>query len=297
MPIASMTGFGEAAGTAGGLAWRIEIRSVNGRGLDMRFRLPQGADALEPVLRAAVRERLARGSVTVQVSVERERAPASFRVDEKALGDLLDALDTINATLGRRPLDRSDIDPLRLVGIRGLVEAGELSDTLSKEERAAIADDMDVALSVLVRNRETEGEHLKQVVLAQMDAIAGLVAEAEASPARTPEAIRERLARNIARLSDQPGLDEARLHQEAVLLATKADIREEIDRLHAHVDAARGLVSGDGPAGRKLDFLAQEFNREANTLCSKSNDPDVTRIGMELKVIIDQFREQVQNIE
>lgn len=297
MPLASMTGFGRAEGALGDLTWRVELRSVNGRGLDIRTRLSSGAEALEADVRQAVRGRLKRGSVSIAIQLSRDKDLAGVGLNETALNGVLAALDRTAAILGQPAPGRERLEPLRLLALRGVLDSGEGGETLTDQERAAVVAGANLALDGLVADRAAEGARLTEIVAAQVGAIEELVEEAERSPARSADAIKARLTENVARLAEIEGFDAARLHQEAVLLATKADIREEIDRLKAHVAAARDLLASDQPAGRRLDFLAQEFNREANTLCSKSNDVDVTRIGMELKVMIDQLREQVQNIE
>ncbi len=297
MAIHSMTGFGQADGVAGAVSWRIEVRSVNGRGLDMRLRLPPGAEALDPLIRSAARSALKRGALNVTVNVTTDRPQAQIKLNDDAVQGVLTAIDAVAEALGQPAPDRKTIDPMRILSVRGVLDSGDPNEALSEETRAAIEAGFRSALDALIADRRGEGERLATVMSDQIEAIDGLVAEAERSPARAPDAIKERLARNIGRLTETDGFDEARLTQEAVILATKADIREELDRLHAHVASARDLLANGGAVGRRLDFLAQEFNREANTLCSKSNDADITRIGMELKVVIDQFREQVQNIE
>lgn len=295
MALASMTGFARVEGTYGEYQWHWEIRSVNGRGLDVRLRLPQGYDRLEPSLREMAKKHLARGSLTIALQMQRTQPTGAVRVNQDALAAILAACDTLTAT-GKIDAPRAD----GLLAMKGIVEVDE--DIADEETRAALdaalLKSFDDALARLVEMRLSEGAHLAAVLEARMSEIEALSKEANANPSRTPEAIGKRLGEQVAQLLEAaPALDGQRLHQEAVLLATKADIREELDRLNAHVEGTRALLSGSGAVGRKLEFLSQEFNREANTICSKSNDVALTRIGLELKSVVDQLREQVQNVE
>ncbi len=295
MTLRSMTGFGQAAGAAAGYRWQWDIRSVNGRGLDVRLRLPQGFEALELKAREAVARRLARGSVAVGLTVQREGGAGEVRLNETALTSVLAAVAKLRAT--------GDFDrprPEGILAIKGVLEAVD-----STEDEAAVArrtramlDDLDKALERLAEARAEEGARLKPIVESQLASIEAMVVRISALPSRQPAEIRRRLEEQLNRLLEAaPALDPSRLHQEAAILATKADVEEELVRLRAHIAAARDLLSSDEPVGRKFDFLSQEFNREANTVCSKSNDVEVTRVGLELKATIDQMREQVQNIE
>jgi uncharacterized protein (TIGR00255 family) len=294
MTLSSMTGFARSAGARGGTSWHWEVRSVNGRGLDIRLRLPAGYETLEPRIREMAARRLARGSITISLNVQREAA-SELRLNETVLRQALAAVEHIRAS--------GDFDPPRpdgLLGVRGVIETVE--PTESEEETdarlRAMLESLDVAISGVTEARLEEGARLEAVVSAQLVAIDELTDRVSASPARSPELIRARLKEQIAKLMDATStLDEARLYQEAALLAQRADVEEELKRLKAHVAAARDLIASSEPVGRKLDFLAQEFNREANTLCSKANDVEITRLGLELKAVIDQMREQVQNIE
>jgi uncharacterized protein (TIGR00255 family) len=293
--LASMTAFARADGTAGGVRWTWEMRSVNGKGLELRLRLPPGYEPLEPQIRERCGKRLTRGNVQATLSLESDAPAQRLRINEAALADVLAAMERIGSRLSVQPPTLDGI-----LSIRGVVENGE--DERDPEAEAALQKDMlaglDRALADLVAMREREGAAIGAVLAARIDEIARLAGEAEASPARRPETIRARLAEQVAALLDAaPALDPDRLHQEAVLLATKADIREELDRLAAHVQAARALLGEGGPVGRRLDFLAQEFNREVNTLCAKANDRSLTAIGLELKAVVDQLREQIQNLE
>ena len=295
MTVTSMTGFARIDGSSGRTRWSIEIKTVNGKGLDIRLRLPPGFDALEGPARAATASRFSRGSCQIGLTVKRETATTAVRINRPVLDAVVAAMAEVGKTL--------DAAPPRLDGlfaIKGVLETDEPDET--EAERAALHRDLlaglDAALAACAAMRVGEGEALARVLHARVDEIAALAREAEASPARQPATIRDKLAAQIRQLIDAaPALDPDRLHQEALMLASKADIREELDRLAAHVALARDLLGQDGPVGRKLDFLAQEFNREVNTLCSKSNDVSLTTIGLALKTVVEQFREQVQNIE
>jgi uncharacterized protein (TIGR00255 family) len=295
MAIKSMTGFARSDGALGALGWHWEAKSVNGRGLDVRVRLAPGFEGLEPQVRDAVAKHLVRGSVSVMLATERREGVTEVRLNEVALAQVLKAAERISHLTGAPPPTAEGL--LALKGVLEVVEPAE--DAAEVEARtAAMLASLDDTLSGLAAARASEGDRLAAVLSTQTDEIARLVEAAKSSPARSAEAIGARLAEQVRRIVDTgAGLDPARLHQEAVLVATRADIAEEIERLEAHVAAARDLLGEKGAVGRKLDFLAQEFNREANTLCSKSNDVEITRIGLALKAVIDQMREQVQNIE
>ncbi len=295
MTVSSMTGFARVDGAGEAERWHWEIRSVNGRGLDLRMRLPAGFERLEPVVREKAKARLDRGSLSITLSVQRLASGGGIRVNEAVLKTLLAACETMTAS--------SNVAPPRADGLLSLRGVLESDDDLADEEARLALDSrllagLDEALGELVRMRRAEGAHLASILESRLARIAELVAEAEATPSRQPETIAARLAQQIAQIVEAaPTMDSDRLHQEAVLLATKNDIREELDRLVAHIAAARDLIKAGGPVGRKLEFLTQEFNREANTLCSKSNDVSLTRVGLELKSVVDQLREQVQNVE
>ncbi len=295
MSLASMTGFARAHGASGPYAWAWEIKSVNSKGLDLRLRLPSGWDAVEPAVRGAATKMLARGAVSAVLDVKREGAVASVRVNEDVLAAVIDKMRAIAKQVDAQPPTLDGI--LAMKGVIEVTESEESEDTRKQAEIDVIAG-FERALADLVQARRGEGEALRTILAARIDEIARLVAAAEESPARTPEAIRAKLAEQIQTLLDTgTKFDSDRLHQEALLIAAKVDVREEIDRLTAHVSAARELLRNGGAVGRRLDVLAQEFNREANTLCSKANDASLTRIGLELKAVVDQFREQVQNLE
>ena len=296
MPLSSMTGFARVSGALGKARWTWEARSVNAKGLDVRIRVPTGWDAIEQAARTIAQARLKRGSVQATLTLERPADPPEARVNEAALEAVLAAASAISARLpgaGQPSIDA-------LLAQKGVIEFVEPEETAEERTAAAeaMATDFATAMTELEAARGREGVALETVLLERLAAISSLTAQADACPSRTPEAIRRRLAEQVeALLGGAPALDPDRLHQEAALLAAKADIREEIDRLHAHVEAARELI-GDGVAvGRRLDFLAQEFGRESNTLCAKSNDRALTAIGLELKAVVEQFREQVQNVE
>jgi uncharacterized protein (TIGR00255 family) len=295
MNLKSMTGFARTSGHRPPWAWAWEIKAVNAKGLDVRLRLPPGFDRIEAEARAKLTGGLARGTVYATLTAQREATIPQVRINTEILDALVEAV----ANMPSNPNMRlASLDGL--LGVRGVVEVTDAADdegVLAEAAAAALAG-LDVALKDLVQARRAEGAALQAVLGARVERIAALTQSAEDCPGRKVEAVKARLARSIALLTDaSPALDPARLHQEALLMAAKADVREELDRLNAHVAAARELLASDAPAGRKLDFLAQEFAREANTLCSKSNDAALTSLGMELRVEIEQLREQVQNIE
>ena len=295
MGLASMTGFARADGAMAGLRWTFELKTVNGRGLDIRVRVPTGLDALEAAARAAIGARLVRGTCNATLSVTREGGQPLVKINEPVLESLVAALDVLK--------ERVDATPPSLDGllaVKGVVEVAEPEpdEAARAAEQAAMLETLDKALDQLEGARRAEGDALECVLNDRLDTIEKLTKTVEAHPARTPEAIKERLKEQVAALlGAAPMLDADRLHQEAVLLATKADVREELDRLYAHVGAARALLKEGKAVGRRLDFLAQEFGRESNTLVSKSNHVSLTAAGLELKTVIEQFREQVQNVE
>ena len=296
MGLSSMTGFARASGQTETLSWSWEIRSVNGKGLDVRLRLPSGFEALDPLLRKALAARFSRGSIQVGLQVRRHGDMLAVRINSALLDWLIEQVRQLEGRLG---MTAAPVDPARLLSLRGVLEPEEEDpDALLAEVRQPLLETFNEAVEDLAETRRREGARITEVLSAQVDQIAELVRQARNNPARTPEAIRERLRQQVQRLLETgQELDEQRLYQEAVILAAKADVEEELDRLDAHVAAARELLAGEGPAGRRLDFLAQEFNREANTLCSKANAASISATGMELKVVIDQFREQAANIE
>lgn len=291
--ISGMTGFGRADGAVDGWSWSIEARSVNGRNLEIRFRGPPGFDNLERLAKASAQARLNRGQVTLGVQAKRaEAGAAALKVNEDVLLRYLQLANQL-AEEGATPPSADG-----LLGLRGVLEAPEEDEDLEAKAaiETAMAKSVAEAIDALKASREREGEQLLPVITGFIDRIEALVADAEGEAATQVEAIRERFTRRITELApDAPGLED-RIFLEAAALATKADVREELDRLTAHVASARTLLQ-QPPAGRKLDFLMQEFMREANTLCSKSATTPLTGIGLELKAVIEQLREQVQNVE
>jgi uncharacterized protein (TIGR00255 family) len=293
--ISSMTGFARAQGALAPWRWTIEIKCVNAKGLDLRLRAPVGFDRIEAEARARLAKALSRGTVFANISATREGATVTARIDVALLAEV--------AAAARQAAERFGLAPPTLDGllaVRGVVETVEAVDDEAALAAAAQAMliTLDEAIAAAVAARRSEGEALRKVLAERLDAIAALTQAADDNPARRPEAVQGRLAATVAALTGAArGLDETRLHQEALLLAAKADIREELDRLHAHVAAARALLAEGGPVGRRLDFLAQEFGREANTLCAKANDVSLTAQGLELRAQIEQLREQAQNIE
>lgn len=294
MPIASMTGFSRVQGRSGAWLWTWEIKTVNARGLDIRLRLPAGFDPIESEMRSRIASRLERGACHATLNASRAETKPTVRVDNAALQAVIDAIAHV-------PLDghvrRASLDGI--LALRGIVEIGEPAEDEAARTvlHAAVLSGLSDALGALLEMRRTEGRALHKVLVDRMARIGMLAKMAEDAPGRTPEAVRERLARQVEALGLAHGLDSNRLHQEAMLLAAKSDIREELDRLVAHVASASALLAKGGAVGRRLDFLAQELGREANTLCAKSNDTELTAIGLDLKIEIEQFREQVQNIE
>lgn len=295
MSLQSMTGFARAEAEDGLVAVTWELRSVNGRGLEARLRLPPGYDRLEQSARGAILKMFSRGNVQASLNISRDEALKRPVVDEKLLAEFAAIAHRLHEEHGTAPATADG-----LMSLRGVMEM--LDNTSDQEGRdrldALILRLLDEALQSLKQARSDEGSALVEMLLGQVTSIEALTLKAEADPSREPDNIRKRLEAQLRPLLDSASqLDETRLYQEAALLATKADIREEIDRLKTHVASARALLKDKGPAGRKLDFLAQEFNRESNTLCSKANAATVTAIGLDLKVVVDQFREQIQNLE
>lgn len=291
--IASMTGFARDEGAEAGHAWTWEVRSVNGKQLDVRPRLANGFERLDPEVRRAVANRFKRGNISMTLSVQRVEATGRYRLNR----DLLDQVMAISRELDDYGAARPRLDSL--LAVRGVIEAVEdLEEAAEARLIEAIGASADRALDALVVARAEEGARLATILTGLLDRIEALVRDAAGTAAAQPDALRARLRQQLDELTESlPAVSEDRLAQEAALLIAKADIREELDRLAAHIDQARGMLAKGGAMGRRLDFLCQEFNREANTLCSKSADVTLTRIGLELKAVIEQFREQVQNIE
>jgi len=295
MNVQSMTGFARSHGERDGTAFAWELKSVNGKALEVRLRLPAGLERLEQPVRQAIQKRFSRGNFQVTLNIAARGNRQVPIVNEAFLKDI--------AGLARRLVEQFDCRPASadgLLALRGVLDLPEASE--SEEEKAALDASvlacLDDGLAALETARLEEGRALAALLSDHLDEIETLTSTVEKDPSREPAAIRERLAGQVRLLIDAtPPLDESRLHMEAAFLATKADIREEIDRLKTHTGAARTLLAGEGPVGRKLDFLSQEFNRESNTLCSKANAASITAVGLELKAAVDRFREQVQNLE
>lgn len=295
MALQSMTGFARREGAAHGLRWAWELRSVNGKGLETRVRLPQGCERYEPEIRKLCTAAFRRGNIQVSLTLADEGAAARPVVNEAALQSVLAIAEEVGQRITAEP-PRID----GLLNIRGVLEfrEPEADAAVSEARDASCLEGLAGAVADLKAMREGEGSALAAILEGQLSSVETIVAKIEADPSRSIDAIRQRLSEQVALLVDaNSSLDPARLHAEAALLAAKADVREEIDRLIAHVSASRDLLAAGDPVGRRMDFLAQEFNREANTICSKSNAASVTAAGLDLKVVIDQFREQIQNLE
>ena len=296
MPLSSMTGFAEGRGAQGNLRWRWEVRSVNGRNLDIRLRIPAGYEGLEPGARILAGERFGRGSIQAALTVTTEEGGRGFRIDSETLSEAVQ--------VAKRVAEETGLPPARvdgLLALRGVVvqeDAAQLDDDERSARNAAMLASLADALDQMAIARTDEGTKIEKMLLSQVNEIEARTAEGRKLAANLPQAFRDKMQAQLDELLG-PGsnVPEERLAQEVALLATRADLREELDRLAAHCQEARNLFGASGPTGRKLDFLAQEFNREANTLCAKSSDIALTREGLALKAVIDQFREQVQNVE
>ena len=295
MALSSMTGFARSHGASGPYTFEWELKSVNAKGFDLRVRLPQGFDELEAHAKKRAGELLVRGTVYANLNVKRANAVAQVRINE----DVLNAVVKVASSIaGKIDAVAPSVDGL--LAIKGVIEVVEPESDAEEDKVARLAAmaAFDEALESLVEMRRREGATLGQVLGTRVDEIEQLARRAEAAPGRKPEAIRARLAEQVAALLETSDrFDQDRLSQEALLIATKADIREELDRIASHVAQARDMLGKGGPVGRRLDFLAQEFNREVNTCCSKSNDVELTNTGLEMKNVVEQFREQVQNLE
>jgi uncharacterized protein (TIGR00255 family) len=295
MVLSSMTGFARGHGASGPYAFEWELKSVNAKGFDLRMRLPPGWDELESFAKKRASEVLSRGTVYANFNVKRTNAISTVRVNE----DVLASIVRIAGTLASK-IDAVAPSIDGLLSIKGVIEIvePENDEVEDKAAREAAAVAFDQTLAHLVDMRQREGVALGQILLQRMNEIEQLAGKAEAAPGRKPDAVKARLAEQIAVLLETSDrFDPDRLNQEAVLIAAKADIREELDRIASHVAQAREMIAKGGPVGRRLDFLAQEFNREVNTCCSKSNDIELTNTGLEMKNVVEQFREQVQNLE
>ena len=296
MPCQSMTGYARAEGSEGALAWTWEAKSVNGRGLEIRCRLPAGHDALEIPAREAATKRFKRGSLNLALAVRRQGTTAPISVNETRLARLAE----IAQDLQRRLPDLRPASIDGLLALRGVIESGESEDenTVTADVLKPMLASLDKALDGLAAARAAEGARLNDDLGRRLTEIAGLTDRAAAAAAVDVNGRKERIREQVRNLLETaPALSEDRLLAEAALLASKGDVTEEIERLRSHVAAARDMLAGTEPVGRRLDFLCQEFNREANTLCSKAADLALTGIGLELKASIEQFREQVQNAE
>jgi uncharacterized protein (TIGR00255 family) len=295
MALSSMTGFARIHGASGPYAFEWELKSVNAKGFDLRMRLPPGWDDLEASVKKRATEVLSRGTVYANLNVKRANAVSTVRVNEEVLASIVKAATQL---AGKIDAVAPSVDGL--LGIKGVIEViepeGDEAEDASAKAAAAVS--FEEALSNLVAMRRREGTALGQILSQRMDEIELLAKRAEAAPGRKPEAIKARLAEQIAALlQSSDRFDPDRLNQEALLIAAKADIREELDRIASHISQTREMIGKGGPIGRRLDFLAQEFNREVNTCCSKSNDLELTNTGLEMKNVVEQFREQVQNLE
>lgn len=295
MALSSMTGFARSHGTSGPYAFEWELKSVNAKGFDFRMRLPPGWDDIEATTRKRATELLSRGTVYANLSVKRTGAASVIRINDEVLASILKVASEISA---RTDAVAPSVDGL--LGIKGVIEVAEPESDEAELQaaRAAVTAAFEQALQSLIDMRKREGTALGQILVLRMDEIERLAKRAEAAPGRRPEAIRARIAEQVALLLDTSDrFDSDRLSQEAIMIAAKADIREELDRIASHIAQTRELLGKGGAVGRRLDFLAQEFNREVNTTCSKSNDIELTNTGLEMKNVVEQFREQVQNLE
>ncbi|MEF3047375.1 YicC/YloC family endoribonuclease [Pseudotabrizicola sp. L79] len=294
----SMTGFAARKGQGAGYSWAWDVRSVNGKGLDLRLRVPDWIDGLEALLRAEMQKALGRGNVSLSLKVARdETGEGGLRVNMAVLPTVLTALQEIEAAAMASGVTLGQATAADLLSLRGVLETSSQSDDTTAL-RAALMQDFAPLMADFATMRAAEGAALKGVIAGQLDQIASLTADAKAQAGARREEARASLAEALARVMDSiDSVDETRLTQELALIAVKNDVTEELDRLGAHVDAARLLLGEPGPVGRKFDFLMQEFMREANTLCSKAQSLALTRIGLDLKTVIDQLREQVQNVE
>ena len=295
MALSSMTGFARSHGASGPYTFEWELKSVNAKGFDLRLRLPPGWDELEALAKKRAGELLSRGTVYANLNVKRANAASIVRINEDVLSSIVRVAGEL---AGRIDAVAPSIDGL--LAIKGVIEVvePESNEDEDKAAKAAAAASFEQALTELVQMRRREGTTLGQILGQRMDEIERLAKKAEAAPGRKPEAIRARLAEQVAALLEASDrFDSDRLNQEALMIAAKADIREELDRIASHISQVREMIGKGGPVGRRLDFLAQEFNREVNTCCSKSNDLELTNTGLEMKNVVEQFREQVQNLE
>ena len=295
MALQSMTGFARVDASSESGNWTWELRSVNGKGLDIRTRLPNGMEDLDAELRKLIGASLKRGNISVSLQFQKLSNDETLIVNEQLAENLWAAAETLRSKFGGEMPSIAE-----LMNMRGVVEIvdAEPDEARKAKRKSDILASLREAVSELAQVREHEGEAISEVLKDQVTKIEALRVGIDQNEARSESNIREKLSFQVKQLVDAgSGLDEQRIHQEAAILATKADLQEEIDRLAVHVASARQMLSGNGPIGRKMDFLAQEFNRECNTICSKSNDAGVTTLGLDMKIVIDQFREQIQNME
>lgn len=291
-----MTGFARTEGQNDTCSWSWEIKSVNAKGLDVRCRLGSNFDNLEPVVRERAAKLFRRGNLTINLTSSKNQKATAYQINTQAVEGITTLLPELESRFGN--LTAPSVADL--LALRGVLEPVE--DNISEEDKKAldeaVLESMDQTLAALVQMRQEEGARLRSVLIEQLDTLTRLTTEAGELAALQPDAIRDRLHEQLTEILDAiPALSEERLAQEVAILVSKSDIREELDRLKSHEGAVRELLSGGGAVGRKLDFLCQELNREANTLCSKSSDVELTRVGLDLKAVIEQFREQIQNIE
>lgn len=295
MALVSMTGFADAQGAFDTLRWRWEVRSVNGRSLDLRLRLPPGMDGIEPAARVLAGERFRRGNIQAVLTMEQQEGARGLRIDTAILAEAVKLARQIALESGLAPARVDGI--LALKGVLIQEESLPADAPLRAAREAAVLESLSLAFDALVRGRLVEGAKLANVLQRLVDEIDRLIGDARTLAASQPIAIRDRLRAQLAELIEQSVPGDERVAQEIALLAARSDVREELDRLHAHVGEAHRLVASDEAVGRRLDFLSQELHREANTLCSKSSDIALTRLGLAIKAAIDQFREQAQNVE
>lgn len=295
MSLVSMTGFADSQGAFEGLRWRWEVRSVNGRSLDLRLRLPPGLEGMDAAARMLASERFRRGNIQATLTTELQESSQRLRIDPAALAQAVKIAREIAAETSLAPARVDGLLALKGVIVQEEHFGGDAPTRAARD--AAVLETLSIAFDSLARARRSEGMKLFQVLARTTDEIGRLVHDATLAAATQPMVIRDRLQAQLRDLLDQTAPGDERIAQEIALLAARADVREELDRLRAHVQEAHRLISSDDSVGRKLDFLAQELNREANTLCSKSADIALTRIGLALKAAIDQFREQAQNVE
>ena len=292
----SMTGFARTQGSQGTHNWSWEVKSVNGKGLDVRCRMPHGFDELELAARAMMAKRFKRGNVNLTLSLALDEEGIHYRINQGLLRQLVTASKEFAA--GNNFCVPPHID--NLLGVRGVVEPVDAlaSEAENKDLKESILGNLGEAIDALADMRAEEGRRLKVVLEDHLDQIGTLCSAAKDTAEAQPKILRKKLAEQISELLEtEPALSEERLTQEVAILITKSDVREELDRLNAHLEAAQVLVKDGSVVGRKLDFLCQEFNRETNTICAKASDMALSRIGLEMKSVIEQFREQVQNIE